>query len=658
MKYKLTTKHAKHSSFLNTTSNIITDAGNDLLKLISYAQDEIINKNINDVFFNLLKLPGNTFEQIYLKDKTEAFLFTKTLEARDVTISVLQSTNTYEKTYFIIEKPHSRLEKKFPYLELSSLKNVSAIAIYSADLILLKANQIYLNLLDKPFNIKENSIGLSIFQVLQALKGTDSESHWKQIIKTGESLNVIEFAYEKINGSVTYWDASCVPIFENDRIKYLVHSASEVTEKVIYRKRIEQQNREIQLQKEHLETIMNNVSDLLFLIDANGDFLHINKTGEEFLKPIKPGKYNDLFNNYKGLDMDGNEISYSDLPTIKALKGENIHNEKICIVSNGIQKYLNISATPVFDINNSLIEVVTLARDITYQVQMEKLQKANQLRLVELEKDKNEILQKAIKIKDEFLSIISHEFKTPITVINSAIQAIELLCKDELSDKAKGFLNKIRQNSNRQLKLANNLLDITRVNTGHLKIYKTDIDIVQLTRSITESIKIFAEQKNIRLSFSSTLGKKVIRVDEEKYERILLNLLSNAIKFTPEGKSISVKVSQKIIKKKYNMCIQVRDHGVGIPNDKRELIFEKFGQVDSSLTRQAEGTGIGLHLVKMLIELLGGVITLESKEGVGSTFTVILPIEKAKVIPIEETIKKQTNDRLIQSAVIEFSDVF
>jgi PAS domain S-box-containing protein len=272
--------------------------------------------------------------------------------------------------------------------------------------------------------------------------------------------------------------------------------------------------------------------------------------------------------------------------------------------------------------------------------------------------EKTEALQRAIEMKDEFLSLISHEFKTPLTVIISAIQAMEHICRKELSDKAKGYLRKILQNANRQLKLVNNLLDVTRVNAGHLKINNKNMDIVQLTDSITYSIKVFADQKGIKLAFSSTLQKKVIGIDDEKYERILLNLLSNAIKFTPQGKSITVKVSQKIVKRKCKVCIEVRDKGVGIPNDKKGLIFERFGQVDSSLTRQAEGTGIGLSLVKMLVELLGGEITLDSKVGKGSTFTILLPIEKAKETPIEQMIKEINDNRLIQAINIEFSDIY
>ncbi|HEX9061946.1 MAG TPA: PAS domain-containing sensor histidine kinase, partial [Clostridia bacterium] len=269
-----------------------------------------------------------------------------------------------------------------------------------------------------------------------------------------------------------------------------------------------------------------------------------------------------------------------------------------------------------------------------------------------------EIAENANETKNEFLSLISHEFKTPIAVIDSAIQAMEFICKDELPDKAKEFLKKIRQNNNRQLKLVNNLLDITRANAGHLNVCKKNVDIVMLTKLIIESINIFAEQKGIKLTFYSALKTKVIGIDEEKYERILLNLLSNAVKFTPKGKLITVKVYQKAVKGKCKVCIQVKDTGIGIPDNKHEAIFERFEQVNSSLTRQAEGTGIGLHLVKMLVELMDGDITLESEVGCGSIFTVILPIAKEIKTPYKHMLKEINDDRLIQSVNIEFSDIY
>lgn len=279
--------------------------------------------------------------------------------------------------------------------------------------------------------------------------------------------------------------------------------------------------------------------------------------------------------------------------------------------------------------------------------------------LLEAEKEKNDALNKAIKMKDDFLSIISHEFKTPLAVINSALQAMEHICRDELSERSKRFLNKIRQNSYRQLRLVNNLLDITRVNAGRIKIHKRNLDLVFITRSITDSVRLYAQQKDIKLSFTSVPKKLILGMDEEKYERILLNLLSNAIKFTPKGKSIKVKVSLEEADGGKKACVQVIDKGLGIPDDKRELIFERFGQVDSSLSRQAEGAGIGLYLVKVLVESLGGVISVKSKMGAGSTFTLLLPALEAPEPPMTEALAEiRSDNRLILATEVEFSDIY
>jgi PAS domain S-box-containing protein len=274
-----------------------------------------------------------------------------------------------------------------------------------------------------------------------------------------------------------------------------------------------------------------------------------------------------------------------------------------------------------------------------------------------VDREKINALNKAMDMRDEFLSIISHELRTPITVINSAIQAMQQIYGDELPEKANSFLNMIMQNSNRQLKLVNNLLDFTLLNAGQFKSNKVDMDIVVMSRMITDSIRVYAEQKGIRLSFSSTMKEKIIRIDVEKWERILLNLLSNAVKFTPKGKAITVRMSRKIYEGANKICVRVKDNGIGIPPDKKEVIFERFGQVDSSLSRRAEGSGIGLSITKMLVEGLGGKITLESKVGKGSTFTVILPDEGLEEMSAEKRTDGLLDDHLAQAVTIEFSDV-
>ena len=257
-------------------------------------------------------------------------------------------------------------------------------------------------------------------------------------------------------------------------------------------------------------------------------------------------------------------------------------------------------------------------------------------------------------MKDEFLSLISHEFRTPINVINTAIQALNSIYAHEMTEKVKEYVGTIKQNTLRQLRLVNNLLDITRANSGHTKIFRKNIDIVFLTKAIAESVYQYASQKGVHVTFESSCSEKIIGIDDEKFERIILNLLSNAIKFTPADKNITVTLSDL----DDTVSIEVKDNGIGIPEDKLEVVFERFGQVDSSLSRRAEGTGIGLSLVKNFVEALGGKISVKSKLGKGSTFTVMLPAGKT----IEEFHDKQllgsSSARLVHITNVEFSDIY
>ncbi len=183
-------------------------------------------------------------------------------------------------------------------------------------------------------------------------------------------------------------------------------------------------------------------------------------------------------------------------------------------------------------------------------------------------------------------------------------------------------------------------------------------DIVRLTQAIIESISVFAERKGIKITFHSRMERSIVNTDVNIYERILLNLLSNAVKFTPEGKSIEVIISQVSDKKKQQVCIQVKDNGIGIPNDQKELIFERFRRVERVVARQSEGTGIGLYLVKMLVSLLDGEISVESKEGVGSTFSLVFPLEKAGKADLDYAISTQSSENLMNASAIEFSDIY
>lgn len=266
--------------------------------------------------------------------------------------------------------------------------------------------------------------------------------------------------------------------------------------------------------------------------------------------------------------------------------------------------------------------------------------------------EENDELERTLSNQEKFFSFISHEFKTPLTVTMSAVQAIELICKNELSDIAKKYIKKIYQSSLQQVRLVNNLLDITRADAGYLKVNKKNMDIVRMTKLIIKSILVYANEKNVNIECNHSSKEIYLGIDDEKYERILLNLLSNAIKFSPIKGNIYVNIEEN----DGLVSITVKDEGPGIPEDKQKVIFERFGQVNNSLTRESEGTGIGLYIVKLLVNALRGEINLESKVGQGSAFKVMLPIE----IVEEEDLPKGNlmDDGLVRTVNVEFSNVY
>lgn len=294
-------------------------------------------------------------------------------------------------------------------------------------------------------------------------------------------------------------------------------------------------------------------------------------------------------------------------------------------------------------------------QDITQRKSTENKIKDQQEFILKAEIKQREILEKALVMKDQFISLISHEFKTPLNVIYSAIQLIECVYLNQISDRVKELIGSIKINTFRQLRLANNLLDITKINSGHFKLNMKNIDIVFLTEAITESVELYANQKNIKISFDSNVISKIISIDEEKVERIILNILSNAIKFTDNGGRIDVILNEN---SELNLVeIKIIDTGIGIPKDKQELIFERFGQVDSNLSRQAEGTGIGLSLVKSLVDILEGTIEVESELGFGSTFIIKLPVKEG-IVDHEVEACLDFDNRLINEIKVEFSDIY
>jgi len=259
------------------------------------------------------------------------------------------------------------------------------------------------------------------------------------------------------------------------------------------------------------------------------------------------------------------------------------------------------------------------------------------------------------KIKTEFFSNISHELRTPINVIFSALQVLELKIKDYSCENLSSKYTKImKQNCYRLLRLINNLIDITKIDSGYYDINKKNVDIVRLIENITMSVADYIETKGLSIKFDTSFEEKIIACDAEKMERIILNLLSNAVKFTPSGGKIIVNIKDC----NENIEISVKDTGIGIPADKLNSIFERFVQVDKSLTRGHEGSGIGLSLVKCLVELQGGTISVKSRQGYGSEFKIKFPCQLVDETPDETPGSSSMGENSIEKINLEFSDIY
>lgn len=259
------------------------------------------------------------------------------------------------------------------------------------------------------------------------------------------------------------------------------------------------------------------------------------------------------------------------------------------------------------------------------------------------EKEQEQIAVKRLHEMDEmklrFFTNVSHEFRTPLTLI---IAPLEKLIKGENNSDNRKILQLMQENAQQLLSLVNQLLDFRKIDVQGVKLLLSSGDIVLFVRNITHTFKDLSEQKNIRFTFSTSLPSITMRFDTDKIFKIVSNLLSNAFKFTPEGGEISVTLHLQQDEKSSFLLIQVTDTGIGIDEDKCDLIFNRFYQVPSdSETSSVAGTGIGLHICREFVKLHDGTITVKSEPGKGSTFTVSLPLvlsEMEEVISAPEVI--------------------
>ncbi|MDR0986484.1 MAG: response regulator [Ruminococcus sp.] len=286
--------------------------------------------------------------------------------------------------------------------------------------------------------------------------------------------------------------------------------------------------------------------------------------------------------------------------------------------------------------------------------------------VTELDKARREA-EAASNAKSSFLSNISHEIRTPM---NAIIGMTALALKEELPDKVRRYLENTSEASNRLLNLINDVLDISKIESGKMEIVFDDFDFCKMMMNSINVVAPLAKEKNITLDTPKTLDcKHYLHSDELRFSQVVVNLLSNAVKFTPEGGTVSVRGS---ISEDNILSIAVSDTGIGIAPENIAKLFDSFEQADTSITRRFGGSGLGLAISKKISELMDGDLTVVSELGKGSTFTISIPAQfggeiidtetgadeilvnfKGKRILVTEDVEV---NRLIVSALLEDSE--
>lgn len=404
-------------------------------------------------------------------------------------------------------------------------------------------------------------------------------------------------------------------------------------------------------QKEVLKTIINSSPDIICYKDPDGRMIEVNKTFELIINadfPIVGKKDLDLI---KLMPNRADEFRMCYETDREVWESGSIKTvEESFKLIDGTYQTFDVIKVPSYNKDGSKKGIAIVGRDITDRRRSEEIK----IKTEENKKILNELKQYN-KIRTDFFANLSHELRTPLTLIVSALKLVEISNNNynkESKYKINRYVKTIKQNSFRLMRLINNLIDITKSEEGYLELHACENDIISTIEDITLSVSDFAEEKGLNLIFDTNIEEKYTVFDADKIERIMLNLMSNAIKFTPNGGEIKVEIEEK----NSGIEISVTDTGIGIPLGNQETVFERFVQVDKSLSRSNEGSGIGLSLVKSFAEMHNGSVKIDSNYIDGTKVIVDLPCNiTCKKDERQCLISEESKVQIID---IEFSDIY
>lgn len=375
------------------------------------------------------------------------------------------------------------------------------------------------------------------------------------------------------------------------------------------------------------QAILESIADGVVVNNPHGSIILMNPAAERILRTARdevPGI--DVRHMIEAFDDPGRTAS---MAAIDQMLAQASAPSEIKVASSTLEidsRVINAHIAPVVARQDEFLGVVTILRDITKEVE-------------------------ADRAKSEFISTVSHELRTPMTAIKGYTDLLSGGAVGPLNDNQKHFLGVIKNNTDRLIALINDLLDISRIETGRIRFEPAPVKVGEIIADVVEAMAARAQSRGLVLTYEVGAGLPEVMGDRGRLYQVLTNLVGNAINYTPEG-SITVEATTAGTA----VQVSVNDTGVGIAPEDISHIFDRFYRADDPVVQEASGTGLGLPIVKMFVEMHGGRVWVDSRRGEGSTFTFILPAPGAELEPDEHVPLASTPPAITAKTVLVVDD--
>ena len=415
-----------------------------------------------------------------------------------------------------------------------------------------------------------------------------------------EKVQKLEYQFLCADGKYKYLESNSINLMDKEGVEGLILDCRDITEKI-------QTNNELKKQQQFIQQVIDTDPNLIYVKNEAGTFQLINQAVADLHGSTKK----EVIDMLNASPKSGPEELYNEskADTEAILRGEEIIVEESFTLPNGEVKWFQ-TTKKALPADEGTIQMLSISVDITQR-----------------KKDAEELLS-VQKAKEQFLANMSHEIRTPI---NGIAGLINLLAETNPTLDQKKYLNGIQSSAENLKVIINDILDISKIESGKLNFEKIGFIPENQISSVIETFKYRTDEKGLQLSYHIAPEAKIVLLgDPVRLNQILMNLIGNAVKFTYAG---YIKVSaqvEKIVTGRVVMKFTVADSGIGIPADKIGSIFDSFRQADESVTRKFGGTGLGLAICKQLVELQGGFIQVESVEREGTIFSFSIPYDKTE----------------------------